>query len=589
MAQAMERLDSQPDGLDPYSRLARYVQESPGRINEPANELASRFGLSEAFVREVQESLEDRGESTNAMVRLAESARAVNRALRQLVKEFGQAVVKVWCVLTEKPLRFVLLSGLLFLGVYFASAPFFVLRANALDGAVGVLFVLIFTSHLACFARHGNIRVPLVAAAALAPGLLAFGLTLPINPLNRSLPLHQIAFLALGLTAFYAALGVAAAVVGGLIKMRRDLRREARFSRQEQLDRLFELERRFHEIVEYPRAQGGAMVWVNEVRRWAGFPMAAFLAGAGFGIVRTLLVGGMEVLQLQGTTVMLLIQMLLVPVGVAVFATVGYLAGGVRKAIAALIIAFCGSVVSLAIPLGRFGPDYLLHFFRTGDALFFIAALGVLGVLTGLASRVESQSIRATRLNQSDPVALYSEVLRLQWKLRPASLATCVMVVDVAGSTAMKSEADPLKIEYSFRAYQDMVSVVAANHGGTVVSRAGDGAVVSFGNCASAVQAAKAVQSAMPEFNQSKNLLDHRFRLRIGLHSGKTTAGLEEVPFNELIDIAAHVERVSPVGGVALTESVAKDIPEEPTAGLQDTIDGHGVRIVLNPLLEAMV
>lgn len=586
MAQALERLDAQPDGIDPYSRLARYVQESPGRINEPARDLAQRFGLSEAFVREVQEAIFDRREDVDALASLGDRVRKFSRGVRALVRDVGRAVAKIWCRLTDQPLRFVLVSGLVFLVVYFASAPFFVLRTIALDGAVGVFFVLVFASHLLCFARHGTIKVPLVAAATLAPGLLAFGLTLPLAPQAERLPVHQIAILALGLTAFYASVGAAAAVLGGLVKMRREARREAKISRQEQLDRLFELERRFQEIVETSGSSGFALGWVSNMRRWAGFPLAAFLAGAGFGVLRVLLVGGVQALHLERNTVMIMFQMLLVILGLAAFTTVGYLAGGVRKSIAALLIAFCGFALSMAIPIGAFGPDTLLNFFRSGNALYFIAALGVLGVLTGVASRVENQSMRAERLLNSDPVALYSEVLRLQWKLRPASLATCVVVVDVAGSTSMKMDSDPLKIEYSFRAYQDLVSQIAADYGGTVVSRAGDGAVVSFPECSAAVRAARAIQSAMPEFNQTKNVLDHRFRVRIGLHSGQTTAGLEEVPFNELIDIAAHVERVSPVGGIALTEEVAKQVPEEPTAALQDAVDGHGVRIILNPMLE---
>lgn len=586
MAQALERLDVEPDGNDPYIRLARYVQESPGRIHEPAAELAARFGLPEAFVRDVQESLEDQGEAHDTLGAVVHVARKFSLGVRGLATELGSAVAKVWCRLTALPLRFVLVSGLAFLAVYFASAPFFVLRTMALDGAVGLLFVIVFASHLACFARHATIRVPLVASAALAPGLVAFGLTLPLAPRAERLPIQHIAFLALGLTAFYAAVGVGAAVVGGLVKMRLAHRRESQFSRQEQLDRLFDLERRFHEIVKVPGALARSLGWAQTVRRWAGYPLAAFLAGAAFGVLRVLLVGGAQTLHLQRYTLMILLQMLLVPLGVAVFATVGYLAGGVRKGIAALLVAFGGYALSLAVPVGEFGPEHLFAYFRSGSALNFTAGLIVLGVLTGLASRVENQTMRAVRLDQSDPVALYAEVLRLQRKLRPASLATCVLVVDVAGSTSMKMEADPLKIEYSFRAYQDLVSQIATENGGTVVSRAGDGAVVSFPESALAVHAARVIQSAMPEFNQTKNLLDRRFRLRIGLHSGKTTAELEEVPFNELIDIAAHVERVSPVGGVALTEAVAKQVPQEPTAALQDTVDGHGVRIVLNPTLE---
>ncbi|MBS1709276.1 MAG: adenylate/guanylate cyclase domain-containing protein [Armatimonadetes bacterium] len=586
----MESLETQPDGLDPYSRLARYVQESPGRIHEPAADLAARFGLSEAFVRDVQESLaEDKGEES-AFASIGDALRGFWQGARRFVRSVRKAVVKVWCVLTDKPLRFVLVSGLAFFVIHFASATYangkqLEVSSTRLDGAIGVLFVTVVASHLACFARHGNVRTPLVASAALAPGLLALGLTLPLtSPDERQL--HKVALSALALTTFYALASVSAAVVGGLIRMRRDASRQSRVSRQEQLDRLFSLERRFQEIVAKRSGANPALSWVTGMRRWAGYPLAAFLAGAGFGILRVLLVTSMEALLPPNSGLLMMLRMLLAALGFAVFGMVGYLAGGVRKSIAAMLVAFGGYVLSSAIPLGQFGPDSVLNFFRSGQALSFVAGLSALGLLAGLASRVEAQALRTHRLDQNDPVALYAEVLQLQWKLRPASLATSVMVVDVARSTMMKSEADPLKIEYSFRAYQDLVTKVAETHGGTVVSRAGDGAVVTFPEASMAILAAKAVQTAMQEFNAQVNLLDHRFRLRIGIHSGQTTAGLEEVPFNELIDIAAHVERVSPVGGIALTEAVAKAAPEEPTAALQDAVDGHNVRIVLNPVLE---
>ncbi len=587
MAQALETIGSQLDGLDPYSQLARYVQESPGRINDSASDLAQRFGLPVEFVIEVQQTLGEHQEPVDSWQAFVGAGRAVCSFIAGLWKFLADGPVKLWLRVTALPLRFVLVTGLLFLIAFFVTVPYQVLRTGpVLDGAIGVLFIIVFATHLACFARHGEIRVPLVAAAALAPGLFAIGLVIPPPQGSERPPLLVIAAIAMGLTALYALASTAASVLGGIFRLRLAYRRESQVSRQEQLDRLFQLEKRFREIVQNQRAVPWAVSWVTSVRRWAGYPLVAFLAGAGYGLLRVLLVGSVQAVRPNGSTVLTMLQMLMVPLGLAVFATVGYLAGGIRKSIVALLVAFSGWALSLSVPIGRFGPEYVYHFFRAGDALVVISALTLLGVLTGLASKVEAQTARATKLDKNDPVALFAETLRLQWKLRPASLATCVMVVDVVRSTAMKSEADPLKIEYSFRAYQDLVAEVSQERGGTVVSTAGDGAVVTFGSPEDALRAAKSIQSAMDSFNLTKNLLGHRFRVRIGLHSGKTSVGLEEVPFNELIDIAAHVEHISPAGGIALTDSVASALPDEATAALQELVDGHEVRIVLNPLLE---
>jgi class 3 adenylate cyclase len=87
----------------------------------------------------------------------------------------------------------------------------------------------------------------------------------------------------------------------------------------------------------------------------------------------------------------------------------------------------------------------------------------------------------------------------------------------------------------------------------------------------------------MTEFNSQVNRLVDPLRLRIGIHCGQTASSLQEVPYNELIDIAAHVEASAPVGGIAVTEQVVKYIEDEAVAEIKDEIDGHRVSIVLNP------
>jgi len=57
------------------------------------------------------------------------------------------------------------------------------------------------------------------------------------------------------------------------------------------------------------------------------------------------------------------------------------------------------------------------------------------------------------------------------------------------------------------------------------------------------------------------------------------------VPFNELIDIAAHVEREAPVGGIAVTQRVVENLADERVAALKDQVDGQNVYVVLNPTL----
>jgi class 3 adenylate cyclase len=89
----------------------------------------------------------------------------------------------------------------------------------------------------------------------------------------------------------------------------------------------------------------------------------------------------------------------------------------------------------------------------------------------------------------------------------------------------------------------------------------------------------------MDEFNTITNRLPSSFRVRIGIHTGHVSAQLAEVPFSELIDIAAHVEKEAPVGGIAVTQSVADSLGDERVTALKEPVDGINVYLVLNPTL----
>ena len=214
-----------------------------------------------------------------------------------------------------------------------------------------------------------------------------------------------------------------------------------------------------------------------------------------------------------------------------------------------------------------------------------LLAVFLLAGISGIASHVDEQTKRYRRLRERDPAIVLAEIVQIQWRLNPRIEATCVMSVDVANSTKMKAAADPLDVEYSFRAFQDLVARIATSQGGVVLSTAGDGAVLTFSSCIDALYAGKEIQSEIARFNGGVNRLDVPFRVRVGIHTGKTSAQLSDVPFNEIIDIAAHVERDAPVGGIAITYPVLEHVKEERVAEMREQIDGHKVYFVLNPTL----
>lgn len=220
---------------------------------------------------------------------------------------------------------------------------------------------------------------------------------------------------------------------------------------------------------------------------------------------------------------------------------------------------------------------------RQWPGVIMVMICTLIGVL---AAQVQVLLTQRNRRQGRSPAALLAERVMLQRRLNLGRQATCVLVVDVARSTKMKDGADPLKVEWSFREYQALVATVGAAHGGEVLSTAGDGAVLLFARAGDAVQAARSIQTEIGAFNQRRNRMSQPFRLRIGLHLGETTSDLAQAPFHEVIDKAAHIESVAPIGGIALSGRVAAEVPELQVVALANRIDDEEVMVVLNPTLD---
>ena len=151
------------------------------------------------------------------------------------------------------------------------------------------------------------------------------------------------------------------------------------------------------------------------------------------------------------------------------------------------------------------------------------------------------------------------------------------MVVDAAGSTLMKRNAEPVMVEYSFGQYQRWIADIVAKHDGKVDMTTGDGAICAFGDPSKALDAARNLHEDTARFNEQNNQLELPFRLRVALHSGAVVADLNKVQFTEVIDVAAHVEKYSPIGGIALTGPFVRALPKFPDLTPSATVDGVDV------------
>jgi len=454
--------------------------------------------------------------------------------------------------------------------------------------AVGVL-------HMIFYFRRGMVRWPLLGAATVST-IGAVALTFMADNddgmMGRVLIFFAMCILAALVGSLYAGVGVVFALIGGWARTREEAARERSMSRQDLLERYFELQQRFRQSAgERPRAWFEDSLPAQYFRRhpWASI----FVPGLALTAIAMLLSFSdmpsvRAVIPSTGQVVFALMKVVVTMASFVQSAFIGLFSGSVGKAIRNVFLLNLVSYAATFLPIGIFGPAWALKTENIVLAAFSAALAMVLAGFAGLGAEVLQRNLRERSLENNDTATILSEMLRIQWRLQDQLREVCVMVVDAAKSSQMKADADPLEVEYSFREYQDWLRKIAESHNGSVISTAGDGAVCSFTNCPDALRAAQRVQTDLPRFNRDQNRLTTPFRLRIGLHAGEVAANLNEVEFTAVIDIAAHVQDVAPIGGIAVSESVLRHFEEDEFLPIAKVVDGQRVFLAINPTDDAV-
>ena len=165
---------------------------------------------------------------------------------------------------------------------------------------------------------------------------------------------------------------------------------------------------------------------------------------------------------------------------------------------------------------------------------------------------------------------LLKQLVDLQEHLREGQQAATFLSLDVVGSTQMKLNADPLAIEFTFNEYHNYVRRISEKHFGNIHSTAGDGITVAFEHPQNAFNAARQIQTGLVEFNAFRNKIDTPLQLRAGIHTGQVLApeagNMTSVNFASVIDIAAHLQKECPVGGVAVSDDAGMGMTGGPTS-----------------------
>ncbi|MBX3096552.1 MAG: adenylate/guanylate cyclase domain-containing protein, partial [Fimbriimonadaceae bacterium] len=455
----------------------------------------------------------------------------------------------------------------------------FVFRWQFGSFAITVLMGIVTLSHAIISLISRSLRLATIAASTLS---LAF-LGSILAGRNSSLPLGFAIAALFWLFMFLMVLNCSAAILAAFVDIRRQKYREKKMTRHDRIARLLDLRERREMAQLTQEGQGKSFKqWLHENPFWV-----ALIAGIVPSLIMVFLTrkydpDGTFVTQPSSTVAdpdlarYFLAAALIGVIQQLTMAIAGYAAKTWGRFLISLAMI---TMLNIAIVASPFNPTQKVMSdpnVLTGWVLGFL--MNALAMLMGcLAVQVQSWAERNQLLHRNDPNVLAEEINALEQYINNQREVRCVMVVDVAGSTQMKANADPLVCEWTFREYQNCLARESIALGGSVVSTAGDGAVISFDSPEDCFRAAQRILASVQHFNETTNRLPMPFRLRIGMHQGVITGSVSEVQFTEIIDIAAHIEQITPIGEIGMSEALAGSLPEHWARPSNEVSDGRAV------------
>jgi len=391
------------------------------------------------------------------------------------------------------------------------------------------------------------------------------------------------------LTLFYCGAAAACALMGAYRVVRDEERTLRSRTRQQLIERMFAIEELLGQSVSVEKDES----WVRGFLAF-GRKNVWWLAAASSATFSLLSEISWKIVNLPGdlsisTFAFIFAFFIVTPLHYVSQVILAFMGG---RPVRSIFVSLLYASITVAVGLLPFFRDHsdktpkLDPIWQFAAYIFIWAVALLIGIFAGIGAQVEERSYRRKRLSLNDPQLLLGELIEIQRVLNPDTSTQFVMVVDAARSSVMKANADPMQAEWSFREYQMFLARIVESNGGRIHSTAGDGAIAMFGSADAAFQAAREIQSRITEFNTNVNRLKDPFRLRIGIHCDTVQADLSDVQFAAVIDIAAHIEGASQVGGIAATQPVVDLLPTHRFAALNEMIDGYVVHMALSPTLD---
>ena len=134
-----------------------------------------------------------------------------------------------------------------------------------------------------------------------------------------------------------------------------------------------------------------------------------------------------------------------------------------------------------------------------------------------------------------------------------------ILVADIVGYSRLMGAEEEATLERLRALRNEVFSPAIEAHGGRVVSRAGDGAVVEFRSVVEAARCAIDITKGLAERNAPLPL-ERRIEIRTGIHLGDVIETPDGDLFGDAVNIAARLERICAPGGICLSEDAWRQV-----------------------------
>ena len=129
--------------------------------------------------------------------------------------------------------------------------------------------------------------------------------------------------------------------------------------------------------------------------------------------------------------------------------------------------------------------------------------------------------------------------------------------VDVVDSHRLKvNEPRAECVVVSFERFRAFIEGMVERHAGQVLNSNGDEVMAYFETADAAREGAQGILAALGEWNARENRLGQAFRVRIGIHSGRSVVDLQRgVAYSPVLDGAGHLQKAAPVNGYLISRA----------------------------------